>query len=240
MRSSTGSRSSRPTFRDSILFRNVQTPLDIERTTGLTEGNIFQGELSLEQLFFNRPVPGLRPLPDARPRPVAVRLGDPSGRRDHGRERADRRARGPPGARPEGGLGGGIARSRATRALRRDRHRWRPQRAGDRGVPRQGRAADARARATRRARRRGGHVGARAGGRVPTLAHTVGRLRPSVVRDLELKRHGLSLVGPDVRVFAPGPDGDAVVLWGDVAKTAEGLRARIVRDADRVRRRSTG
>ena len=34
------------------------TPLDIERRFGLTEGNIFQGELSLEQLFFNRPVPG--------------------------------------------------------------------------------------------------------------------------------------------------------------------------------------
>jgi phytoene dehydrogenase-like protein len=47
-----------PGFRDSILFRNVQTPLDIERTTGLTEGNIFQGELTLEQLFFNRPAPG--------------------------------------------------------------------------------------------------------------------------------------------------------------------------------------
>jgi phytoene dehydrogenase-like protein len=47
-----------PGIRDTILFRNVQTPLDIERTTGLTEGNIFQGELSLEQLFFNRPVPG--------------------------------------------------------------------------------------------------------------------------------------------------------------------------------------
>ncbi|HET7702479.1 MAG TPA: NAD(P)/FAD-dependent oxidoreductase [Candidatus Limnocylindrales bacterium] len=47
-----------PGFKDSILFRNVQTPLDIERTTGLTEGNIFQGELTLEQLFFNRPTPG--------------------------------------------------------------------------------------------------------------------------------------------------------------------------------------
>jgi phytoene dehydrogenase-like protein len=47
-----------PNIRDIILYRNVQTPLDIERTTGLTEGNIFQGELSLEQLFFNRPVPG--------------------------------------------------------------------------------------------------------------------------------------------------------------------------------------
>ena len=55
---STASPNSRPNIRDIILFRNVQTPLDIERTTGLSEGNIFQGELSLEQLFFNRPVPG--------------------------------------------------------------------------------------------------------------------------------------------------------------------------------------
>ena len=47
-----------PNIRDIILHRQVLTPLDIERTTGLTEGNIFQGELSLEQLFFNRPVPG--------------------------------------------------------------------------------------------------------------------------------------------------------------------------------------
>ena len=47
-----------PDLPSKILYRNVQTPLDIERTTGLTEGNIFQGELSLEQLFFNRPVPG--------------------------------------------------------------------------------------------------------------------------------------------------------------------------------------
>ena len=71
------------------------------------------------------------------------------------------------------------------------------------------------------------------GARVPTVAHTVGRLRPSIVRDLDLKRHRLSLVGPDVRAFAPGPDGDAVVLWGDPARTAEGLRARSTADADR-------
>ena len=38
---------------------------------------------------------------------------------------------------------------------------------------------------------------------MPTLAHTVGRLRGSVVRDLRLKDHGLSLVAPDVRAFAP-------------------------------------
>ena len=47
-----------PKIRDLILHAQVLTPLDIERITGLTEGNIFQGELSLEQLFFNRPVPG--------------------------------------------------------------------------------------------------------------------------------------------------------------------------------------
>ena len=47
-----------PNIKDIILGRQVLTPLDIERTIGLTEGNIFQGELSLEQLFFNRPVPG--------------------------------------------------------------------------------------------------------------------------------------------------------------------------------------
>jgi phytoene dehydrogenase-like protein len=47
-----------PNIRDRIIGRQVLTPLDIERITGLTEGNIFQGELSLEQLFFNRPVPG--------------------------------------------------------------------------------------------------------------------------------------------------------------------------------------
>jgi phytoene dehydrogenase-like protein len=47
-----------PNIRDLILHRQVLTPLDIERDFGLSEGNIFQGELTLEQLFFLRPVPG--------------------------------------------------------------------------------------------------------------------------------------------------------------------------------------
>ncbi len=47
-----------PSIRGLILHKQVLTPLDIEQEFGLTEGNIFQGELSLEQLFFNRPVPG--------------------------------------------------------------------------------------------------------------------------------------------------------------------------------------
>jgi len=47
-----------PNIRDIIVGQQILSPLDIEETFGLTEGNIFQGELTLEQLFFNRPVPG--------------------------------------------------------------------------------------------------------------------------------------------------------------------------------------
>lgn len=47
-----------PTLKDSILHRQVLTPWDLEQEFGLTEGNIFQGELSLEQLFFLRPAAG--------------------------------------------------------------------------------------------------------------------------------------------------------------------------------------
>ncbi len=47
-----------PSIREKILHRQVLTPLDLETEFGLTEGNIFHGELSLSQLFFLRPVPG--------------------------------------------------------------------------------------------------------------------------------------------------------------------------------------
>ena len=47
-----------PGLEDRILHRQVLTPWDLERTYGLTEGNIFHGELSLEQLAFLRPVAG--------------------------------------------------------------------------------------------------------------------------------------------------------------------------------------
>jgi len=47
-----------PNIKKIIVGRQILTPLDLEREFGLTQGNIFQGELSLEQLFFLRPVPG--------------------------------------------------------------------------------------------------------------------------------------------------------------------------------------
>jgi len=47
-----------PNVAGAVVARQVLTPLDLERTYGLTEGNIFHGDLRLEQLFFMRPVPG--------------------------------------------------------------------------------------------------------------------------------------------------------------------------------------
>ncbi len=47
-----------PNFKDLILHVEIRTPEDIEAEIGITEGNIFHGELTLDQLLFNRPVPG--------------------------------------------------------------------------------------------------------------------------------------------------------------------------------------
>ena len=47
-----------PNFKDLILHAEIRTPWDIENEVGLTEGNIFQGELTMDQLLFNRPMPG--------------------------------------------------------------------------------------------------------------------------------------------------------------------------------------
>ena len=47
-----------PGFKDLIVHMEVRTPHEMEQETGLTEGNIFQGELTIDQLLFNRPFPG--------------------------------------------------------------------------------------------------------------------------------------------------------------------------------------
>ena len=47
-----------PNIKDLIVHRQVLTPWDMEREFGLSEGNIFHGELTLDQVFFFRPVPG--------------------------------------------------------------------------------------------------------------------------------------------------------------------------------------
>ena len=116
-------------------------------------------------------------------------------------------------------------------SVRRGHRRRRPQRARHRRLPRR---AGRRVLVLERRERVGGAAEtAELGGvRVPRLADTVGRLRPSVVQDLDLRSHGLRLVAPDVRVFAPQPDGRAVTLWSDQARTVDGLRAWSAHDAD--------
>ena len=47
-----------PDFKDLILHMEVRTPSTIEEEIGITEGNIFHGELTMDQLLFNRPIPG--------------------------------------------------------------------------------------------------------------------------------------------------------------------------------------
>jgi len=47
-----------PGFKDLIVHKEIRTPVEIENEVGLTEGNIFQGELTIDQLLFNRPFPG--------------------------------------------------------------------------------------------------------------------------------------------------------------------------------------
>lgn len=70
------------------------------------------------------------------------------------------------------------------------------------------------------------------GFRAPAAAHTVGRLRRSVIRDLALERHGLRLLQPAVRALVSGPEGRGLTLWADPARTAAELSAWSPTDAE--------
>lgn len=69
------------------------------------------------------------------------------------------------------------------------------------------------------------------GFRAPTLAHTVGPLRPSIVEDMQLERRGVRFVRPDPRLVALGADGRALVFSTDTARTADAIRAFSAKDA---------
>jgi phytoene dehydrogenase-like protein len=77
------------------------------------------------------------------------------------------------------------------------------------------------------------------GFRVPAAAHTVGRLRASVVRDLQLAQHGLRLIEPEARAFLPGRDDRGLTLWSDPGRTAGELTALSPTDAQAYRRFDT-
>src|SRR5579864_4515244 len=64
-----------------------------------------------------------------------------------------------------------------------------------------------------------------------TLAHTAGPILPSVVRDMQLEKHGLRLITPDVCVTALSPDGRALSLYQDTNESAQAIAAFSQKDA---------
>ncbi len=71
------------------------------------------------------------------------------------------------------------------------------------------------------------------GFRVPTLAHASGSIRRDVVEALQLQTFGLRFSHSPIEMSALSPDGRALVMWQDAAKTAAGLRDWSAKDADR-------
>jgi len=71
------------------------------------------------------------------------------------------------------------------------------------------------------------------GYRSATLAHTLGPLRPAIVRDMQLERRGVKFVHPDPRLVALGADGRPLVFSNDPARTAEAIRPFSAKDAAR-------
>jgi phytoene dehydrogenase-like protein len=69
------------------------------------------------------------------------------------------------------------------------------------------------------------------GFRASTLAHTVGPLRADITRDMQLEKFEFHLCDPDPRVFAPTPDGRALLFYNNHAKTAGGMAHLSAKDA---------
>lgn len=69
------------------------------------------------------------------------------------------------------------------------------------------------------------------GFRCSTLAHSAGPIRPDVVRDLQLEKHGLRLITPEVGVTALSPEGRALSLYQDTAKSSQDIAAFSQKDA---------
>jgi phytoene dehydrogenase-like protein len=69
------------------------------------------------------------------------------------------------------------------------------------------------------------------GFRCSTLAHTAGPIRPEIVRDMQLEKHGLRLISPEVCVTALAPDGRALTLYQDANESAQVIAAFSQKDA---------
>src|SRR5258708_21938094 len=69
------------------------------------------------------------------------------------------------------------------------------------------------------------------GCRCSTLAHTAGQIRPDIVRDMHLEKHGLKFITPETCVTALSPDGRALSLYQDENKSAQAIAAFSAKDA---------
>jgi phytoene dehydrogenase-like protein len=69
------------------------------------------------------------------------------------------------------------------------------------------------------------------GFRCSTLSHAAGPLLPEIVRDMQLERHGLKLINPEVAVTALSPEGRALLLYTEVKRAAEEIRKFSAKDA---------
>ena len=69
------------------------------------------------------------------------------------------------------------------------------------------------------------------GFRCSTLSHTAGPIRPDVVRDMQLEKHGLKLIKPEVAVTALAPDGRALSLYQDAGQSSQQIAAFSQKDA---------
>src|SRR4051812_42184832 len=59
------------------------------------------------------------------------------------------------------------------------------------------------------------------GFRCPTLSHSAGPIRPEIIRDMHLEKHGLKLITPEVGVTTLAPDGRALSLYNDTGRAAQ-------------------
>ena len=173
-----------PNIRDIILHRQVLTPLDLEREFGLTEGNIFQGELTLEQLFFLRPAPGWAQYT------TPIKNLWMCGSATH----------------PGGGIMGAPGRNAALKILGAEgvMHDVVIIGAGHNGLITAAFLAKGGLKplVLERAERVGGCAitsEIAPGFRCPTLAHAAA-IDPAIVRALELERHGLQIIRPQAHV----------------------------------------
>ena len=71
----------------------------------------------------------------------------------------------------------------------------------------------------------------RPGFRGSILSHSAGPINPQIVRDMQLEKHGLRLITPDVGVTALSPDGRALVLYTDVKRAANEIAKFSAKDA---------